>query len=235
MPTVTMKKILLPIIAILILTGIAWGITTKKQDNNATYSPSPVVSSTATATPVSQMKQFTNTSFGYTLSYPTDLEPIEEYTELEKSDQISLAYKPGTPEYEVRFGVKAVYPGYLENLPTVKESLSTGNLNQFATYLWDSNKNDINPDTKGRTVSELNKITINGQEAYTFTVTKLLTIGKGEAKNQDRSTNYTLNTWQDFQREQQITVMTHNKRFFILFHPAAYSEGTAIVQSIRFN
>jgi hypothetical protein len=175
-----------------------------------------------------------NTAFGYSFEYPSDLEPIEEYIELEKSDHVFFAHKAGTPEYEIRFGIKAVYPGYLDNLPTVKEALASGNLEKFATYLWDSNKNDSNPDTQDRTVTDLKKTTINGREAYTFTVTKKLTIGKGEAKGQDGSTNYVLNTWQDFLREQQITVIEEGNRFFMIHYPVTYTEGQTILNSLRF-
>lgn len=167
-------------------------------------------------------KTFTNSTFNYSLRYPSDLEFIEEYIELEKSDQIALAYKPGTPEYEVRFGLKVVYPGYLDSLPTVKEALASGDLEKFATYLWDSNKGDV------RTVSELKKTQVGEYDAYTFSVTDKLTIGKGE-------THYVLNGWQDFKRDQQVTVLEHENRFFITYYPAAYTEGQEILQTIEFN
>lgn len=227
-----------PVLAALlgvVLVGLVELLTTIKPS----AVPTPVITTpspapTATASISADWKSFTNTSFGYSLKYPVDLEFIEEYTALETSDQVALAYKPGTADFEVHFGLKAVYPGYLDNLPTVKEALAANDLQKFATYLWDSNKNDINPETQGRTVGDLKKVQIGNHEAYTFTVTKFITVGKGEAKNIDGSTNYTVGNWQEFKREQQVTVIAGNGKFFITHYPAAYTEGQEILRSITF-
>lgn len=230
MKTFSHKNIAISVFLLSAITGLAWAATKVKITRLITDPRSPSPTETAP-----DWHTFTNSTFGYTLSYPTNLKPIEEYTDLENSDQISFAYKPGTPDYEVRFGIKAVYPGYLDSLPAVRESLANANLEQFSTYLWDSNKNDINPETNGRSVSDLKQGQVNDRPAYAFTVTDRLTIGKGEAKAQDGSINYPLNTWQDFKREHQITVFEHNSRFFIIFYPTAYMEGRDILQSIKFD
>lgn len=221
------------VIVLVLAIGIGWMVwSDRSQPVGGTATPTPLEQSEADVT--ADWKTFTNTTYNYSFRYPSDLEFIEEYMPLEDSDQVALAHQPGTADYEVRFGVKTVYVGYLDNLPTVKTALAAGNLEQFATYLWDSNKNDVNPETKGRTVSDLQKKQIGDHEVYTFTVTDKLTIGKGEANNQDGSINYVLNGWQDFKREQQIMVLKNSNRFFIVYYPAAYAEGEEILRSLTF-
>ncbi|HVS79507.1 MAG TPA: hypothetical protein VHF05_00860 [Candidatus Paceibacterota bacterium] len=124
-------------------------------------------------------KTYQNVAHGYAVSYPEDaaVQPVAEMEgkPVEQSDDIIIEI-PGVGE---KFGATIYLP--FQNAPKAlteeRNKLIMLPLFQFAESIRQMQLDDTNPYTKNKKVGGLNEIDLEGQKAYSFTLTKSFSQG----------------------------------------------------------
>lgn len=119
-------------------------------------------------------KIYTNTVYGYQVSYPQDTIPDDiirhEPIPVEESDDVTIT----TKENLTKFGVTAYTPltGWGTEIEKKQTELITLPLQQFAEAVRKIQVDDKNPYEQDKHAGELNEITFAGQKAYSFTLNR---------------------------------------------------------------
>lgn len=171
-------------------------------------------------------KTYTNVTYGYSIIYPENavIAKISE-EELGPAEQ-SEAIDVQIPGVGTKFSVVAYLPYKYAPEPLAEEqkNLATLPLPQFTETIRQFQINDDNPNTKDKKVGELKEITLAGQKAYSFTLTK--SFNKGLAGGFILPKDITFN-FIFVENGEGIKLMT--------YYPMEDNTSREIVNSFKFN
>jgi hypothetical protein len=176
--TKTQIVLLIVIIALGVLALVSWqGL----KEKSAT--PPPVVQN-------QNWKTYTNTSYGYSVSYPTEANIVprseEDSTPIEQINDLDF----GIPGTGTSFSIRVILPYKYapKDLADERLRLATTSLDQFAKMLYQYQIEEKNPNMKDKEIGKLEEITFAGQKSYSFTLTK----GFAEIKDGERFSGYVI-------------------------------------------
>ncbi len=120
-------------------------------------------------------KTYANIAYGYSIIYPENAE-IAKVSEEEQgpAEQSEAVYVQIPGAGGMKFAVTAYLPYKYAPEPLAEEQRSfiALPLPQFAETIRQLQINDNNPNTRDKKVGELKEITLDGQKAYSFTLTR---------------------------------------------------------------
>ncbi|MEK7636986.1 MAG: hypothetical protein AAB402_01165 [Patescibacteria group bacterium] len=202
------------------ISGHVWELASALDGYTETFTQ--MLSTFHVSGPTAGWKTFTNTAYGYTFKYPNDVDSDVYGNEYGK--QASVASSVGVPGSLVNnvrqsalFSVEAANPRYSNpNDAALKLSLK-----DFATKVWEGNKNDKNPNIPNKEVGDLTETTVAGQVAYSLTVT-------GSFKDYIGDGGYVLN------EEHTYYIVEYGGNKYLLWHPSAQTRSKAILSTLTF-
>ncbi len=138
-----------------------------QQKATTTTPPTP---STTTKDETADWKTYTNDTYGFSFRYPENLSVTSNQlrTKAEEANELSL-----TGDKKVYFSLHG--PLSKTGCDERIGKASSLDLKQYVNNIWEANKNDKNPNIQNKTVGNINNITINNNDGYSFTLTKSYT------------------------------------------------------------
>lgn len=166
---------------VLIFSSIAIGLffyASKKEIQQPTYVNQSLPDSIIKR-PVAEWKTYTNRPFLYEVKYPPNIvvHTIDLYGEISDTKEVLFSGDKGSFVVQVERPLfhrdYALEKNSLNRAQTKEryETLSLG-IEAFSKKIWQEQIDDKNPNIRNKKVGELQKTTIQGREAYKFTLTK---------------------------------------------------------------